>query len=42
MNFLLDHDVPERVAAVLRQEGHAVTRLREVLQIDIDDAAVLK
>ncbi|MHB8519292.1 MAG: DUF5615 family PIN-like protein [Limisphaerales bacterium] len=42
MNFLLDHDVPERVAAVLRQEGHAVTRLREVLQIEIDDAAVLK
>lgn len=42
MNFLLDHDVPERVGDVLRQEGHSVIRLREVLPNNATDAEALK
>lgn len=42
MKFFLDHDVPERVAEVLKLEGHSVTRLREALPIETPDAGVLK
>lgn len=42
MRFLLDHDVPDRLAGVLVQAGHEVTRLRDVLPIDSDDATVLE
>ena len=31
MKFFLDHDVPAEVARVLRQEGHEVIELRQVL-----------
>jgi predicted nuclease of predicted toxin-antitoxin system len=42
MKFFLDHDVPERVAEVLKQEGHAVTLLREALPTETPDENVLK
>ncbi len=42
MNFLLDQDVPERVGDVLREEGHSVIRLREVLPVNSEDAEVLQ
>jgi predicted nuclease of predicted toxin-antitoxin system len=42
VNFLTDHDVPERVGEVLRQDGHTVARLRDVLPINATDVAVLK
>jgi predicted nuclease of predicted toxin-antitoxin system len=42
VNFLLDQDVPERVGEVLRQEGHSVIRLREVLPVNSEDAGVLQ
>jgi predicted nuclease of predicted toxin-antitoxin system len=42
VNFLIDHDVPERIGDVLRQEGHSVIRLREVLPVEAKDAEVLK
>jgi predicted nuclease of predicted toxin-antitoxin system len=41
VTFLLDHDVPERVGDVLRQEGHSVTRLREILPMNTTDESVL-
>jgi predicted nuclease of predicted toxin-antitoxin system len=41
VNFLLDHDVPERVAEVLLIEGHSVVRLREVLPVETPDPAVI-
>lgn len=41
MRFLLDNDVPDRVAGVLGAAGHDVVRLREILPPDSDDAAVL-
>ena len=41
MKFFLDHDVPERVAEVLQQEGHSVTRLRAALPTETPDAKVL-
>ena len=41
MNFLLDHDVPEAIARVATQAGHGVTRLRDVLPVDVADAEVL-
>ena len=41
MRFLLDHDVPERVADVLRQAGHSVLVLREVLPKETSDPLVL-
>jgi hypothetical protein len=37
VKFFLDHDVPVEVARVLRQEGHEVTELREVLPIRASD-----
>jgi predicted nuclease of predicted toxin-antitoxin system len=42
VTFLLDHDVPERVGDVLRQEGHPVIRLREILPIETNDFLVLE
>jgi len=42
VNFFLDHDVPERVGDVLRQEGHVIVRLRDALPINTTDAVVLK
>ena len=42
MNFLLDHDVPERVGDVLRQEGHSIIHLREILPTNADDESVLR
>jgi predicted nuclease of predicted toxin-antitoxin system len=42
VNFLLDHDVPERVGDVLRQEGHSVIRVREVLPTESEDSRVLE
>lgn len=41
MTFLFDHDVPDDLAHVLRQLGHAVLRLREVLPITTPDSEVL-
>ena len=38
--IFLDHDVPVEVARVLRQEGHEVTELREVLPIRASDVEV--
>ena len=41
MRFLLDHDVPERIADVLRQAGHSVVVLREVLPKETADELIL-
>lgn len=41
MKFLLDHDVPENLAYLLKQVGHDVTLLREALPKDALDEAVL-
>jgi len=40
VRFFLDHDVPAEVARVLRQEGHEVIELREVLSVLATDSAV--
>ena len=40
MKFLLDHDIPEDVAHLLRHWGHDVTPTREVLEIESTDAVV--
>jgi predicted nuclease of predicted toxin-antitoxin system len=40
LRFFLDHDVPTEVASVLREEGHSVTELRQVLPTDSSDAQV--
>ncbi len=40
MNFLLDHDVPVETARLLRREGHAVSRLIEVLPVTTLDPDV--
>jgi predicted nuclease of predicted toxin-antitoxin system len=42
VNFFLDHDIPERVAEVLKLEGHSVTMLRHALPIETCDEEVLK
>ena len=42
MKFLCDHDVPDRVADVLTQEGHDVVRLRDSLPIETNDACILE
>jgi hypothetical protein len=39
---LLDQDVPDAIGRVATQDGHSVTRLREVLPPDADDATVLR
>ena len=41
MTFLLDQDVPDAIGRVAAQEGHTVTRLREVLPPEADDPTVL-
>lgn len=41
MTFLLDHDVPDAIGRVATQAGHAVARLRDLLPLDADDAAIL-
>ncbi len=41
-NFLLDHDVPERLGEVIHQAGHLVKRLREVLPVEALDVDVLE
>ena len=40
MRFLLDNDVPDRVADLLREAGHDVTKLREVLPVTTRDPEV--
>jgi predicted nuclease of predicted toxin-antitoxin system len=40
VNFFLDHDVPERVAEVLRREGHSVITLHQALPRDSLDPEV--
>lgn len=41
MKFLLDHDVPDDLSYLLIQLGHEVVLLRQVLQADSPDEAVL-
>ncbi len=41
MKFLLDHDVPDRVGALLGEAGHAVVMLRKALPVDSRDSEVL-
>ncbi len=41
MKFLLDQDVPEDLAYLLRELNHEVLRLRDVLPLEATDAAVL-
>lgn len=40
MKFLLDHDVPDEIAQVLKYVGHEVTLVREALAASASDAAV--
>lgn len=40
MNFLLDHNVPDSVAEVLRELGHAVELVRNILPTDSADPLV--
>jgi predicted nuclease of predicted toxin-antitoxin system len=42
VKFFFDHDVPADAARVLRQEGHEVTELREVLHVEATDAEVFR
>lgn len=41
MKFLFDHDVPDDLMHLLRELGHDVTLLREVLPRTSQDSAVL-
>jgi predicted nuclease of predicted toxin-antitoxin system len=41
MTFLLDHDVPENLTYSLRELGHQVLHLRNVLPLETDDRDVL-
>jgi len=41
LKFLLDHDVPDDLSYLLKQLGHDVKMLREVLPRDSPDAAIL-
>ncbi len=40
MRFLLDHDVPDEVAQVLKHVGHEVTLVREALSATSEDGEV--
>jgi predicted nuclease of predicted toxin-antitoxin system len=40
MNFLLDHNVPDSVAKVLRELDHTVTLVRDILPTDSVDPLV--
>jgi len=42
VGFLLDHDVPEDLTYLLRELGHDVLHLREVLDPEAVDAEVLR
>lgn len=42
MKFLLDHDVPEDLSYLLRELGHEVLRLRDVLPLETADPLVLQ
>ena len=42
MTFFLDHDVPDDLSFLLKQLGHEVTLLREVLPSDSTDESVLQ
>ena len=42
MKFLLDQDVPDDLSYLLKQLGHEVTLLRQVLPGDSPDEAVLR
>lgn len=42
MRFLLDHDVPEDLSYLLRELGHEVLRLRDVLPQETADPLVLQ
>jgi predicted nuclease of predicted toxin-antitoxin system len=41
VKFLLDHDVADRVGDVLREDGHSVILLRDVLPINSSDADIV-
>ncbi|GMU24633.1 MAG: hypothetical protein AMXMBFR13_47070 [Phycisphaerae bacterium] len=40
MRFLLDHDVPDEVAQVLKHIGHEVSLVREALSATSEDAEI--
>ena len=42
MKFLLDHDVPEDLSYLLKELGHEVSLLREVLPSEATDLTVLQ
>jgi predicted nuclease of predicted toxin-antitoxin system len=42
VKFLLDQDVPDRIADVLQASGHEAVRLRKVLARDASDSEVLR
>ena len=42
MKFLLDHDVPDRIAGVIQAAGFSALKLREILPPDLDDEAVFR
>lgn len=42
MKFLLDHDIPEDLSYLLRELGHEVLRLRDVLPPEASDPTVLQ
>lgn len=42
MKVLLDHDVPEDLTYLLRELGHEVLRLRDVLESEAADSLVLQ
>ena len=42
MKFLLDHDVPDDLSYLLKELGHQVSLLRQVLPHDASDAGVLQ
>jgi predicted nuclease of predicted toxin-antitoxin system len=42
VKFLLDHDIPEDLSYLLRELGHEVLRLRDVLPPEASDPTVLQ
>lgn len=40
LKFLLDHNVPQSVAAALRSHGHLVILVKDILPIDAPDALI--
>lgn len=42
MKFLLDHDAPAALTYLLRERGHDVSLLRDVIPTDTPDAEVLQ